>query len=408
MTKKRLVLLLVLVLIFPASLFAKPNPTYVLGTLKNSNLKLVYEDVSINTYKAYNTNYVAIADLKKLGCIITSNHNTINISAPLKTTLSTASGISVNLKSFTFYNGTVQLGNMFTQTITCDERTFIPLAALRQFGTLAINGDVCKFIPGTSLPIVATETKLKNFSDEHLNISLLDLYWNDKAVIKESSYSLKPGEVITRTPQVTDKNTLYLATVVESVAGSTISYNNSSYLGQLDTALLKEYSHQKQIAEKPVAVSGYGDPITAEQVNFVETAINNKSLSSPTQYLIWTRIDEQRTYIFEGSKNNWKLIKCFICSTGRDYTPTPKGTFALTYKVPSFGQNKGYCCKYAFGFIGTTYLYHSIIYDKTGTYLLENKGVLGQKASQGCIRFTVEHAKWFYDNMISGSTVYIS
>ena len=68
----------------------------------------------------------------------------------------------------------------------------------------------------------------------------------------------------------------------------------------------------------------------------------------------------------------------------------------------------GIICKYAFGFIGTTYLYHSIIYDKTGTYLLENKGVLGKKASDGCIRFSVEHAKWFYDNMISGTTVYIS
>ncbi|WP_054742475.1 L,D-transpeptidase [Cellulosilyticum ruminicola] len=405
MTKKRLVLLLVLVLIFPASLFAKPNTTYVLGTLKNSSLKLVYEDVSINTYKAYNTNYIAIADLKKLGCIITNNNNTINISAPLKTTLSTASAISVNLKPFKFYNGTVQLGNMFTQSITCDERTFIPLAALRQFGTLAIYGDVCKFIPGQTLPVVATETKLKNFSNEHLNISLLDLYWKDEAIIKESNYALKSGEVLSRTPQVNDKDTLYLATIVESVAGNTISYNNSSYLGQLDTTLLKEYSHQKQASR---VITNYGDTITANQLSTIENAINNKSLSSPTKYLIWTRIDEQRTYIFEGSKNNWKLIKSFICSTGRDSTPTPKGTFALTYKVPSFGQNKGYCCKYAFGFIGTNYLYHSIIYDKTGTYLLENKGVLGQKASQGCIRFSVENAKWFYDNMISGSTVYIS
>ena len=94
--------------------------------------------------------------------------------------------------------------------------------------------------------------------------------------------------------------------------------------------------------------------------------------------------------------------------TERDSTPTPTGTFALTYKVPSFGQNKGYCCKYAFGFIGTNYLYHSIIFDRTGTYLLEGKGVLGKKASQGCIRFSAENAKWFYDHLISGSTVYIS
>lgn len=405
MTKKRLVLFLVLVLIFPSTLFAKPNSTYVLGTLQKGTLKLVYEDVSINTYKAYNTNYIAIADLKKLGCIITGGKNTINISAPLKTSISTASAISVELKPFTFYGGTVQLGNMITQTISCDDRTFIPLAALRQFGTLSISGDICTFVPGQSLPVVATETRLKNFSNEYLHVSLLDIYWKDEAIFTENTYSLKAGEIIERTPQISDKDTMYIATIVQSVVGSTISYNNSSYLGQLDTTLLKEYSRKEQAAR---ITTDFGDPITLEKLNFVESTINSKNLSSPTQYLIWTRIDEQRTYIFEGSKNNWKLIKCFICSTGRDYTPTPKGTFALTYKVPSFGQNKGYCCKYAFGFIGTNYLYHSIIYDKTGTYLLENKGVLGQKASQGCIRFAVENAKWFYDNMISGSTVYIS
>ena len=152
----------------------------------------------------------------------------------------------------------------------------------------------------------------------------------------------------------------------------------------------------------------FGDYIEVDKIAAAEKFVNDKGLSSPTKYLIWTSIAEQRTYIFTGSKQNWKLYKTFICSTGKTKTPTPTGTYALTYKVPSFGQNKGYCCKYAFGFIGTTYLYHSIIFDKTGTYLLENKGVLGQKASDGCIRFSPDNAKWFYDNMITKSTVYIN
>lgn len=408
MTKKRLILLLAFVLIFPATLWAKPNSTYVLGTLQNGTMKLVYEDVSINTYKAYDTNYVAVADLKKLGCIVTNNNNAINISAPLKNSITTASAISVKLQGFTLYGGDVQFGNMMTQTISCDGRTFVPLAALRQFGTLSISNNTCTFIPGEKLPLVATENKLKNFSNEALQVSLLDIYWKDKAILKESSYTIGAGEILERAPQVSDKNTLYIATVIQRATGLSTNYTNSSYLGQLNTPLLQEYSHKVQEAQVVPTTTGYGDPISLEEVNWVESTINGKNLSSPTKYLVWTRLDEQRTYIFSGSKNNWKLIKCFICSTGRDYTPTPTGTFSLTYKVPSFGQNKGYCCKYAFGFIGSSYLYHSIIFDKTGTYLLENKGVLGQKASQGCIRFSVEHAKWFYDNLISGTTVYIS
>ncbi len=405
MTKKRLILLLVLVFIFPTTLWTKPNSTYVLGTLKNSPLKLVYKDISINTYQAYNTNYVAVADLKKLGCIITNSNTSINISAPLKTSITTSSAITVNLSPFTFYNGNVQFGNMMTQTISCDGRTFVPLATLRQFGILSISDNICTFIPGETLPIVATETRLKSFCNEALQVSVLDIYWKDEAILKKSSYTLSAGQILERAPQTAHKDALYIATIIQSAQGENINYINSSYMGQLDSALLQEYSRKQQVTG---VTTDYGDPITLEKLNQVESLINNKNLSSPTRYLIWTRLDEQCTYIFEGSKNNWKLIKSFICSTGRDYTPTPKGTFSLTYKVPSFGQTKGYCCKYAFGFIGTNYLYHSIIFDKTGTYLLENKGVLGQKASQGCIRFSVENAKWFYDHMISGSTVFIS
>ena len=112
--------------------------------------------------------------------------------------------------------------------------------------------------------------------------------------------------------------------------------------------------------------------------------------------------------MFTSVDGKWQIVKHFVCSSGKPSTPTPTGTYKLTRKVPSFGQNKGYCCKNAFGFIGTTYLYHSIIFDKTGTYLLEGKGVLGKKASDGCIRLSPENSKWFYDHLISGSTVWIN
>lgn len=143
-------------------------------------------------------------------------------------------------------------------------------------------------------------------------------------------------------------------------------------------------------------------------VIWAEDTVNTKNLHSTTPYLVWTNIASQKTYIFEGSQGHWQLIKHFVCSTGRDHTPTPKGEFQLTRKVPYFGVEKGYRCKNAFGFIGTTYLYHSIIFDKSGSYLLEDKGVLGTKASEGCIRFSVENSEWFYNNMVSGTKVWIN
>lgn len=410
MNKKRLIILLVLTLIFPTSLFAKVNPSYKLGQLKNGTIKLIYGSNTINTYKAYDTHYVAIADLQLLGCNVTytADTKTVSVSAPSVTPPSTtAAALSVNLGSINLYEGTVQVGHLQSQSISCDGRTFIPLAALGEFGTLSISDDICNFTPASEPPVVATQTAVKNFSSVPLQVSVLDIYWKDKFLLETASYSVNADEILTRTPTVQDKDAMYVTTVLQSVQGDSINFTNSSYLGQVNAPLLQEYSRAESLANVTY-LSDYGDPITAEKAAWLESTVNNKNLSSPTQYLVWTRIDEQYTYIFQGSKNNWKLIRSFICSTGRDYTPTPTGTFALTYKVPSFGQNKGYCCKYAFGFIGSSYLYHSIIFDKTGSYLLENKGVLGRKASQGCIRFSVEHAKWFYDNLISGTTVYIS
>lgn len=406
MKKKRLAIFLVLMLLISNTLLAATNSNYNLGQLENGLLKLIYRDVSINTYKAYGTNYIAVADLKQLGSSITylDDLTTLSISAPLKYQTTTSSALSITPGSFTLYNGTVQFGNLQTQCLSSNGRTFIPLAALSQFGNLSITGDICTFIPTNEPPVLATETALTNLYHVPLEVTLLDIYWDSEAIFLSSTYTLNPNESIMRTPQLTDENSVHMATLVQHLEGEGINYTNNSYLGQLNVPLMQKYSR----FEQGTFLEDYGDPIDIGSIIRAEDTINSKNLSSPTPYLVWTNIGQQRTYIFQGSTNNWILIKHFICSTGKDRTPTPTGKYALTYKVPSFGQNKGYTCKYAFGFIGTSYLYHSILYDKTGTYLLENKGVLGKKASDGCIRFSVEHAKWFYDNMISGTTVYIS
>lgn len=147
---------------------------------------------------------------------------------------------------------------------------------------------------------------------------------------------------------------------------------------------------------------------TEVTVQQIEDHINATQLDSNTDWLVWTNLARQRTYIFKKVDGRWKLIKNFLSSSGAIKTPTPKGIYKLTQKVPSFGQNKGYMCKYAFGFIGTTYLYHSLVFDVTGSYLLGGKGILGTMVSNGCIRFSPEEAKWFYDNLVSGTTVWIN
>ncbi len=404
--KKSIFVLLFLLLMFPSYIFAEINSTVTVGTLEKSNLQLVYNEAIINAYKLYDTNYILISDLKYLGFSVSYSpeDKSITISSPSYVQSVPSPDDSLISQPVSLYPGKVILENFETQSIICNNKTLIPLAALNCIGSLSITEDFCYFSLGCPVPVATTQTTITNLSDYDLEVSVLDIYWTNEPVLITSNYTLTPYDSIERPKAVTDEDALYISSIVQSATSQFYSYSSNSYMGQINSPLMKKYSDY--VNRK--FLESYGDPIELDKVIKVEDYINAQNLSSPTQYLVWTNIGEQRTYIFQGSMNNWSLLKTFICSTGKNSTPTPTGKFALTRKVPSFGQNKGYCCKYAFGFIGTSYLYHSIIFDKTGSYLLENKGVLGKKASDGCIRFSVENAKWFYDNMISNTTVWIS
>ena len=98
--------------------------------------------------------------------------------------------------------------------------------------------------------------------------------------------------------------------------------------------------------------------------------------------------------------------RAFVCSVGE---ATPTGVFQTTDKYewrPLFGNVYG---QYATRITGSI-LFHSVpyfeMYDMGSLEYLEyNK--LGTTASMGCVRLTVEDAKWIYDNCPSGTTVRI-
>lgn len=304
-----------------------------------------------------------------------------------------------------------------------------------------------------------------------LNIRCTNLYWDGTNIIEErwDMNQLIPGVAYPNPNKVytLSQNKIYLTTIVNEikVQDEVFWYTNESY-GQANKELFIQYEEEKQkIREEkqkestkelfpPSIIMGtmkydagpfkkgdkveiyradsleryylhYGNQTvkvpwnsvtvppnpkvetkqaTTEQI---ETYINTTGLTSPTNYLVWTDLYRQRTYIFKKEDGQWKLYKNLICSTGKNITPTPRGVYSLQSYVPYFGVNKGYMCKNAIQIFGD-YLYHSIMYDKTGTYLLEGKGVLGQRASQGCIRFSPEDSEWFYNTMPLKTTVWIN
>ena len=99
--------------------------------------------------------------------------------------------------------------------------------------------------------------------------------------------------------------------------------------------------------------------------------------------------------------------RAMICSTGL-YNATPRGTFRISTKYLWRELYGGVYGQYATRIHGGV-LFHSVPYyrkDK-GTLCTDKYNKLGQQASMGCVRLTVEDAKWIAENCPAGTTVEI-
>ena len=139
--------------------------------------------------------------------------------------------------------------------------------------------------------------------------------------------------------------------------------------------------------------------------NITKDNINSLSLESQTNYLVTVDLKSQNTYIYEGSKNKWNLLKTFKCSTGIKNQETPEGIFSIKEKGEWFFSKKyNQGGKYWVQFLGN-YLFHSTPFDKDKKTIVDY--TLGTPASHGCIRLSVDDSKWLYDNIPKNTKVII-
>lgn len=138
---------------------------------------------------------------------------------------------------------------------------------------------------------------------------------------------------------------------------------------------------------------------------------SQQSASDETEFPYYIKINRKQNCItiYTSDENGEYTVpyKAMICSTGL-YNATPRGTFHLSTKYlwrELYGKVYG---QYATRITGGV-LFHSVpYYKKTKSALCTEKyNKLGQQASMGCVRLTVEDAKWIADNCPSGTTVEI-
>lgn len=151
-----------------------------------------------------------------------------------------------------------------------------------------------------------------------------------------------------------------------------------------------------------------------EDVSQKENAQENdsqQSASDEAEFPYYIKVNRRQNcitvYTLDENGEYTVPYKAMICSTGL-YNATPRGTFHLSTKYlwrELYGKVYG---QYATRITGGV-LFHSVPYYKKSKSALctEKYNKLGQQASMGCVRLTVEDAKWIADNCPSGTTVEI-
>ena len=131
-----------------------------------------------------------------------------------------------------------------------------------------------------------------------------------------------------------------------------------------------------------------------------------QNYKSKKKYLVLVSYKKHQVRIYKGKKNKWKRVKKFKCSMGRNHC-TPTGTFKITGRGRYFDTGTNIRCWYWTGFIGSVYLFHSTLYDRSSSPSHSIDSRLGRNISHGCIRLKLKNARWIYNNVPRGSKVVI-
>ena len=129
--------------------------------------------------------------------------------------------------------------------------------------------------------------------------------------------------------------------------------------------------------------------------------VNSRNYSSSTNYLIWVSLACQKVNVFTGSAGNWKLANVFPCATGAYSTPTPPGTYKISYKQSRWQYN-GYWCGPVTGFYNG-YAFHSWLNTNSGGAY---DHTMGRPVSHGCVRMKDPDAQ-FINKLPYDTTVVI-
>lgn len=167
-------------------------------------------------------------------------------------------------------------------------------------------------------------------------------------------------------------------------------------------------SKERTVQEVTVKDISQKSPIVVEALEENEENLEEIYPTGTTKYYIKVNCKSQTVNVYEKDENNKysKPVKVMLCSTGVETPET--GVYKITsFKQEWLGLQGNVYGQYCTQIVGNI-LFHSVPYiEKNNPSSLEywEYDKLGEEASLGCIRLTVESAKWIFDNCETGTQV---
>lgn len=154
-------------------------------------------------------------------------------------------------------------------------------------------------------------------------------------------------------------------------------------------------------------ILGAGNYASAEELPNVQA--ENVVVDTRPDYVIYVNRTLNCITVKQKDENgNLTPVKSIVCSCGREGHETPEGTFKTSDYYEWRKMVDGTYGRYAVRFNGKI-LFHSVPYvaEAPNTLEWEEYNKLGESASLGCVRMSLEDAKWIFDNCKPGTVVVV-
>lgn len=135
----------------------------------------------------------------------------------------------------------------------------------------------------------------------------------------------------------------------------------------------------------------------------LQTLFDENAMKALKPFVLKVSVKDQRVYAYGLDDNNeyTDLVRTMKCSTGRKGNDTPLGTYENGTGPGArwhYFQKFNCWAQYAY-YIQGDIMFHSVLYgSKEGSVTRSSVNNLGRRASHGCVRLSVEDAKWIWSN----------